>query len=90
MPLPHRRHDLAARRPGQRTGPADRASAHTAARTQMLAAALGIRFLWLPKQAPELNAMDQLWRELKRLIAANRQAASWMLWPATPQTGCWA
>jgi hypothetical protein len=42
----------------------------------MLAAALGIRFLWLPKQAPELNAMDQLWRELKRLIAANRQAAS--------------
>jgi hypothetical protein len=29
---------------------ADRASAHTAARTQMLAAALGIRFLWLPKQ----------------------------------------
>jgi transposase len=55
---------------------ADRASAHTAARTQMLAAALGIRFLWLPKQAPELNAMDQLWRELKRLIAANRQAAS--------------
>ena len=54
----------------------DRASAHTAARTQMLAAALGIRFLWLPKQAPELNAMDQLWRELKRLIAANRQAIS--------------
>jgi transposase len=54
----------------------DRASAHTAARTQMVAAALGIRFLWLPKQAPELNAMDQLWRELKRLIAANRQAAS--------------
>jgi transposase len=55
---------------------ADRASAHTAARTQMLAAALAIRFVWLPKQAPELNAMDQLWRELKRLIAANRQATS--------------
>ena len=55
---------------------ADRASAHTAARTQMLAAALGIRFLWLPEQAPELNAMDHLWRELKRLIAANRQATS--------------
>ena len=42
----------------------------------MLAAALGIRFLWLPKQAPDLNPMDHLWRELKRLIAANRQAAS--------------
>ena len=55
---------------------ADRASAHTAAQTQALAERLRIRFLWLPKQAPELNPMDQLWRELKRLIAANRQAAS--------------
>ena len=54
----------------------DRASAHTGHRTQALATALGIRMLWLPKQAPELNAMDQLWRELKRLIAANRQAES--------------
>src|SRR5690349_25151362 len=53
----------------------DRASAHTAARTQMLAAALDIRFLWLPKQAPELNAMDQLWRELKRLIDVQRRSA---------------
>ena len=54
----------------------DRASAHTAPATQRLAAALGIVLLWLPKQHPELNAMDQLWRELKRLIAANRQADS--------------
>lgn len=54
----------------------DRAGAHTAAQTQRLAAALGIELLWLPKQYPELNAMDQLWRELKRLIAANRQADS--------------
>jgi transposase InsO family protein len=54
----------------------DRASGHTAAATQRLAAALGIALLWLPKQHPELNAMDQLWRELKRLIAANRQADS--------------
>jgi transposase len=53
---------------------ADRASAHTGHRTRALAAALGIRMLWLPRQAPELNAMDQLWRELKRLVAANRQA----------------
>ena len=35
-----------------------------------------IRFVWLPRQAPELSSMDQLWRELKRLIAANRQSAS--------------
>jgi transposase len=54
----------------------DRASAHTAPTTQRLAAALGIVLLWLPKQHPELNPMDQLWRELKRLVAANRQAES--------------
>jgi hypothetical protein len=41
-----------------------------------LAAELGIKFVWLPRQWPELNAMDQLWREWKRLVAANRQAAS--------------
>lgn len=54
----------------------DRASAHTSRRTQALAAALRIRLLWLPKQAPELNAMDQLWRGLKWYVAANRQASS--------------
>lgn len=54
----------------------DRASGHTSRATQALAARLDIQLVWLPKQAPELNAMDQLWRELKRLVAANRQAAS--------------
>jgi hypothetical protein len=41
----------------------------------------------LPKRTPELNAMDQLRRELKRVVAANRQAphidalaTSAMLW----------
>jgi hypothetical protein len=46
------------------------------AAAQTLAARLRIRFVWLPRQAPELSPMDQLWRELKRLVAANRQAAS--------------
>lgn len=55
---------------------ADRAGAHTDQKTQALAEELGIRFLWLPKQASELNPMDHLWRELKRLVAANRQADS--------------
>jgi hypothetical protein len=32
-----------------------------------------MQLIWLPKQWPELNAMDQLWRELKRLVASNRQ-----------------
>ena len=66
---------------------ADRATGHTDRQTQALAERLAIRFVWLPKQAPELNAMDQLWRELKAVIAANRQAptiaalaASAMLW----------
>lgn len=55
---------------------ADRAGAHTDRQTQALAEQLAIRFVWLPKQAPELNAMDQLWRALKAVIAANRQATS--------------
>ena len=43
----------------------DRASAHTAPQTLALATRLRIRFVWLPRQAPELSPMDQLWRELK-------------------------
>ena len=55
---------------------ADRAAGHTARSTLALAEQLHIRWLWLPKQAPELSPMDQLWRDLKRLVAANRQAGS--------------
>jgi DDE superfamily endonuclease len=55
---------------------ADRASGHTAKATRVLAKALRIEFLWLPKQWPELNAMDQLWKSLKHEVAANRQAES--------------
>lgn len=51
----------------------DRASWHRAPRCQKVAAALGIVLVWLPKQCAELNALDHLWRELKRQIAANRQ-----------------
>jgi transposase len=51
----------------------DKAPCHDAVRSQQLAARLGIVLLWLPKQCPELNAMDQLFKDLKRLIAANRQ-----------------
>lgn len=51
----------------------DMAPCHRAVRSQALAARLGIRLLWLPKQCSELNGMDHLWRELKRLRAANRQ-----------------
>jgi hypothetical protein len=51
----------------------DRARGHTTPRTLGLAAELGVNFLWLPKQWSELNAMDQMWKELDRDIAANRQ-----------------
>lgn len=51
----------------------DRAPGHDAARSQALAARLGIVLVWLPKQCPELNPVDHLWKELKRLLAANRQ-----------------
>lgn len=51
----------------------DRGRSHTTARTLALAAELGIHFLWLPTQWPELNAMDHLWKELKSDISANRQ-----------------
>ena len=55
---------------------ADRASGHTARATLALAKELRIKFVWLPKQRSELNAMDQLWKGLKQEVAANRQAAS--------------
>ena len=54
----------------------DRADCHTAAKSRALSADLGIRMLWLPKQWSELNAMDHLWKELKRNISANRQYRS--------------
>jgi hypothetical protein len=52
----------------------DRASAHTADPGAGDPVAHPVRVV--PRQTPELSAMDQLWRDLKRLIAANRQAAS--------------
>ncbi len=51
----------------------DKAPGHDAARSQTSAARLGIVLVWLPKQCSELNAVDHLCKQLKRLIAANRQ-----------------
>jgi DDE superfamily endonuclease len=52
---------------------ADEALGHTAFLSQVLAAQLDIVLIWLPKQCSELNAMGQLWKELKGDLAANRQ-----------------
>jgi hypothetical protein len=51
----------------------DRARNHTAPQSQDLARQLGCQLLWLPKQAAELNAMDQLWKELKKEMVSNHQ-----------------
>jgi transposase len=51
----------------------DEAPCHIAPRSQALAAQLTIELVWLPKQCSELNAMDQLWREMKGNISANFQ-----------------
>lgn len=54
----------------------DQAPCHEAQDSKHLASRLGIQLLPLPRQCSELNGMDHLWRELKRLIAANRQFAT--------------
>jgi hypothetical protein len=54
----------------------DSDSTHTANASQTSAAQLGIRLLWLPKRAPELNPMDTLWGQAKDVISANKQYTS--------------
>jgi transposase len=51
----------------------DEAPCHIAPKSQALAAALNMELIWLPKQCSELNAMDQLWRDLKNNVSANYQ-----------------
>lgn len=54
----------------------DEAGCHIAKGTNALLKKLGIACLYLPKQSPELNPMDHLWRPVKGRIAANRQYES--------------
>jgi transposase len=51
----------------------DRAGCQVAAKSQALAARLNIELVWLPKQSPQLNGMDHLWKEVKKNVSANRQ-----------------
>ena len=51
----------------------DHHSSHRAAASLRLARQLGIELVWLPKQCPNLNPVEHLWRELKGRLAANRQ-----------------
>lgn len=51
----------------------DRGGLHTTAKSTALARRLHIELIWLPRQCPELNGMDQLWRSIKNDISANHQ-----------------
>lgn len=51
----------------------DNSSAHTARKSLRLAEKLRIHLVWLPKQCPELNAMDHFWRQVKADISTNHQ-----------------
>lgn len=51
----------------------DRSSAHIAPKSKGLAKELHIELVWLPKQCPELNCMDHLFKEVKADICANYQ-----------------
>jgi hypothetical protein len=50
----------------------DRGSPHTAEDSVEVAAALKMELRFLPRATPELNAMDHLWRHVKRLALADR------------------
>jgi hypothetical protein len=54
----------------------DGAGSHIANASQEWADRLGLRLLWRPKRAPELNPMDTLWGQGKDAICANKQYTS--------------
>lgn len=54
----------------------DRASMHTALKSTRIAKDLNIELIWLPKQCPELNVVDHLWRIVKASVSANYQHQS--------------
>jgi transposase len=54
----------------------DNAPAHHPLRVRQDAAAVGITLAFLPFRAPELMPLEELWRGLKQIVAANRCYAS--------------
>ena len=51
----------------------DGATPHKTKKSMALAKQLDIVLIFLPKQCPELNAMDHLWRHVKGEVSANYQ-----------------
>ena len=66
----------------------DNAPPHHTRAARAAAEAAGIELAWLPFRSPELNPCEDLWRHLKRTVAANRaypsvdalseRAAAWL------------
>ena len=54
----------------------DRGTPHTADDSLARAQQLGVELRFLPVATPELNAMDHLWRHVKRDVLANRPTRS--------------
>src|SRR5579872_1181407 len=54
----------------------DRAGQHTAPNSLLWAERLGIEVRLLPRATPELNAMDTLWKQVKRGALGDRPTAS--------------
>jgi hypothetical protein len=54
----------------------DRASQHTSPESRQWAKDLGIEVRLLPRAAPELNAMDHLWRHTKRATVGSRATST--------------
>jgi transposase len=50
----------------------DNAPAHHTRLVDTTAKAMGIELAWLPFRSPELNPCEDLWRQLKGQVAANR------------------
>jgi transposase len=54
----------------------DRGSPHTAKKSRKLTLELGIKVRYLPQATPELNAMDHLWKHMKKDALSNRKTES--------------
>ena len=50
----------------------DQGKPHIAFESKRCASELDLRVRYLPKAVPELNAMDQLWRHVKRDVLSDR------------------
>jgi transposase len=53
----------------------DNAPPHHTHAARDAAAAAGVTIGWLPFRSPELNPCEDVWREMKRVVAANRAYA---------------